>query len=47
MYLKESFETILKEYEIDLIDYAEAISNVDAYFWQRVTKTESMYLNKV
>ena len=47
MYLKESFETILKEYEIDLIDYAEAISNVNAYFGQRVTKTESMYLNKV
>ena len=40
MYLEESFEVILKEYEIDRIDYDEAISDVDAHLWQKAMEVE-------
>ena len=33
MYLGKSFTTILKEHEIDPIDYNEAMSDVDAHLW--------------
>lgn len=32
MYLRESFKTIPEEHEINLMDYDEAMSTVDAYF---------------
>ena len=38
MYLGESFETILKEHEIDPIDYDETISDVDAHLWQKLQR---------
>ena len=49
MYLGESFETILKKHKLHLIDYDEAMSDVDAHLWQRAieVKLESMYFNKV
>ena len=40
MYLGKSFEAILKEHEIDLIDYDEAMSDVDAHLWQKAMKAE-------
>ena len=33
MYLGKSFTTILKEHEIDPIDYNEAMSDMDAHLW--------------
>ena len=33
MCLGKSFEDILKEHEIDPIDYNEAMSDVDAHLW--------------
>ena len=36
MYLGESFEAILKEHEIDTIDYDEAMSDVDAHLCKRL-----------
>ena len=40
MYLGKSFEAILKEHEIDPIDYDEAMSNVDVYLWEKAMKVE-------
>ena len=35
MYLGKSFEAILKEHEIDLINYDKAMSDVDAHRWKK------------
>ena len=35
MYLGKSFEAILKEHEIDPIDYDKGVSDVDARLWQK------------
>ena len=45
MYLRESFEAIVKEHDIGPMDYNEAMSDVDVHLWQRVmeTKLESIY----
>ena len=40
MYLGKSFEDILKEHEIDPIDCDEAMSNVDAYLWEKAMEAE-------
>ena len=40
VYLGKSFETILKEHEIDLINYNKAMSDVDAHFWQKAMEAE-------
>ena len=40
MYLRESFEAILEEHEIDPIDYNEATSDVDAQLWQKAMEVE-------
>ena len=40
IYVGKSFEAILKEHEIDLIDYDEAMSDVDAHLWQKAMKAE-------
>ena len=40
MYLEESSEVIREEYEIDHIDYDEAISDVDAHLWQKAMEVE-------
>lgn len=34
MYLQESFLTILVEHEINLIDYNEGLSDVNAHIWK-------------
>ena len=49
MYLGESFEAIVVEHEIDLINYDEAMSDVDAHLWKKTMKAklESMYSNQV
>ena len=49
MYLGEFFEAILKEHEIDSINYDEVISDVDAHLWQKAmeAKLESMNSNQV
>ena len=49
MYLGVPCEAILKKHKIDLIDYDEAMSDVDAHIWQRAmeVKLESMYFNEV
>ena len=40
MYLGKPFEAILKEHEIDPIDYDEAMSDVDAHLWQKAMEVE-------
>ena len=40
MYLGNSFEAILKEHEINPIGYDEAMSDVDAHFWQKDMEAE-------
>ena len=40
MYLGKSFEVILKEHEIDPIDYDKVISDVDAHLWQKSMEVE-------
>ena len=40
MYLGKSFEDILKEHEIDPIDYDETMRNVDAYLWEKAMEAE-------
>ena len=40
MYLGKSFEAIIKEHEIDPIDYDKAMSDVDAHFWQKAMEAE-------
>ena len=40
MYLGKPFEAILKEHEIDPIDYDEAMSDVDAHLWQKYMEVE-------
>ena len=35
MHLGKYFEAILKEHEIDPIDYDKAMSDVDAYCWKK------------
>ncbi|RVX11204.1 hypothetical protein CK203_019597 [Vitis vinifera] len=47
--LRESFEAIPKEHEIDPIDYDEAMSSDETILWQGATKVEleSMYTNRV
>ena len=40
MYLERSFEAILKEHEIDPIDYDETMSDVDAHLWQKAMEAE-------
>ena len=40
MYLGKPFEAILKEHEIDPIDYDEAMSDVDAHLWQKSMEVE-------
>ena len=49
MYLGESFKAILKEHEIDSINYDEVISDVDAHLWQKTMEAElkSMHSNQV
>ena len=49
MYLGQSFEAIQEEHEIDLIDYDEMTSHVDAHLWQGTMEVEieSMYSNNV
>ena len=44
MYLEESFETILKEHEIDPIECDEAMSEVDVHLWKKAmeVKLESL-----
>ena len=44
MYLRESFEAVLKEHEIDPIGYNEAVSDVDAYLWQKAMEVELEFL---
>ena len=43
-YLGKSFEAILKEHEIDPIDYDKAMSDVDAHLWKKAmeAKLESL-----
>ena len=40
MYWGESFKVILKEHEINPIDYDEAISDVDAHLWKKAMEAE-------
>ena len=40
MYLGKSFEAILKEHEIDSIDYDEVKSDVDTQLWQKAMEVE-------
>ena len=40
MYLGKSFEAILKEHEINLIDYDKVMSDVDAHLWKKTMKAE-------
>ena len=40
MYLWKFFKAILKEDEIDPIDYNEAMSDVDAHIWQKDLEAE-------
>ena len=40
MYLGKSFKAILKEHEIDPIDYDEVKSDVDAQLWQKAMEVE-------
>ena len=40
MYLEESFEAILKEHEIDPIEWDEAMSEVDAHLWKKAMEAE-------
>ena len=49
MYLRESFKVIALEHEIDLINYDEAMSDMDAHLWKKTMKAEleSMYSNQV
>ena len=49
MYLGESSKAILKEHDIYLLDYDEAMCGDDAILWQRTMKVEleSTYSNKV
>ena len=37
IYVGKSFKAILKEHEIDPIDYDKAMSDEDAHLWQRAT----------
>ena len=49
MQLGESFKAILKEHEIDPIDYDEAMSDVNAHLWKKAMEAEleSMHSNQV
>ncbi|KAL6346159.1 hypothetical protein AAG906_027890 [Vitis piasezkii] len=49
MYLRDSFEAIPKEHDIDPIDYDEAMSSDETILWQGATEVEleSMYTNKI
>ncbi|KAL6344434.1 hypothetical protein AAG906_039690 [Vitis piasezkii] len=40
MYLGKSFNAILKEHEINLIDYDKAISDLDAHLWKKTMESE-------
>ena len=40
MCLGKSFKVILKEHEIDPIEYDKAMSDVDAHFWQKTMEAE-------
>ncbi|RVW12624.1 Retrovirus-related Pol polyprotein from transposon TNT 1-94 [Vitis vinifera] len=40
MQLGESFKAILKEHEIDPIDYDEAMSDVNAHLWKKAMEAE-------
>ena len=40
MYLGKSSEAIIKEYEIDLIDYDKAMIDVGAHLWQKAMEAE-------
>ena len=40
MYLEESFKAILKECEIDPIQYDETMSEVDAHLWKKAMEAE-------
>ena len=40
MYLEESFKAILKECEIDPIEYDETMGEVDAHLWQKAMEAE-------
>ena len=35
MYLRESFEAIAVKHEIDLINYDEAMSDMDEHLWKK------------
>ena len=39
-YLGKSFEAIIKEHEIDLINYDKTMSDVDAYLWKKTMEVE-------
>ena len=49
MYSVKSLKEILEEHETNLINYNEAMSNVDAHLWQRAmeAKLKSIDSNKV
>lgn len=49
MYVAKSFEIILKEHEIDPIDYDEVMNNMDVHIWLGAIEVEleSMHYNKV
>ena len=40
MYLGKSFEAILKEHEINHIDYDKTMTNVDAHLWKKAMEVE-------
>ena len=40
MYLEESFKAILKECEIDPIQYDETMSEVDAHLWKKAMEAQ-------
>ena len=40
MYLENSFKAILKEHEINPIDYDKAMSDMDAPLWQKAMEAE-------
>ena len=45
MYLGKSFEAILKEHEINHIDYDKTMTNVDAYLWKKTMEVELEFLS--
>ena len=44
MYLGKSLEAILKEHEINPIDYDKTMTNVDAHLWKKAMEVELEFL---